>query len=457
MAALRHTLAPLADLLWCFMLTGYVLAGLKLATFHGDEAMLIYASRDYQTAFIEGKPGRLTTQPPYSVDSDAHLRILNGSVIPYSIGLSWHLRGLSAADLPSLWRWEQSYAANVAQGARPSEAMLAAGRLPSALLLCASIGMMFALAWQFGGRKLAYLTSLLYTLHPVILLNGRRAMQEGAWLCFGLLTMLIMVSIIQRQARRQPTRILWAAFVLAGGLTIASKHSGILYVLSALGWMMLAEQRQAYAKTVAQVSVSTVAMLGIFVLMSPALWSNPIARLGDLMEVREELLQMQSRAYQATSLPQRIEGIVKQPYLTPLQHYEVSFWDQAAEIQKEIDNYMASPWRGLTLGKPAAMTMTFMAGIGLLLLCSPVGWRLEMPALRVGVVFWLGIVIASLLVNPLPWQRYYLPLLPIVSLLTAIGMIGTLRLLSEMIRKVSSQASRPRNAGDVRFHVSGDF
>ena len=45
---------------------------------------------------------------------------------------------------------------------------------------------------------------------------------------------------------------------------------------------------------------------------------------------------------------------------------------------------------------------------------------------RLGLLFWLGITILSLLVNPLPWQRYYLPLIPIVTLLAGFALAAIL-------------------------------
>ena len=68
-------------------------------------------------------------------------------------------------------------------------------RLPSALFIALSIVVMFALGGRFGGRLGAYFVSGLYTLNPVILLNGRRALQEGSMLFFGTLAILIAALI----------------------------------------------------------------------------------------------------------------------------------------------------------------------------------------------------------------------------------------------------------------------
>ena len=54
----------------------------------------------------------------------------------------------------------------------------------------------FVLGWNLRLRSMAYPAALLYALHPVILLNGRRAMMEGSLILFSLLTMAWLVAII---------------------------------------------------------------------------------------------------------------------------------------------------------------------------------------------------------------------------------------------------------------------
>src|SRR5262245_15091981 len=88
------------DGLWLLALAIYVLAGMSIAPFHGDEPMQIYMSHDYATAFIYKTPQQLMTSPPYDIDTDPQLRILNGSVNRYAIGLAWHLAGMNDSILP---------------------------------------------------------------------------------------------------------------------------------------------------------------------------------------------------------------------------------------------------------------------------------------------------------------------------------------------------------------------
>ncbi len=436
------------DLLWLLALAAFVFA--IPPTFHGDEPMQISMSRDYATAFLDGNPAALVTEPPYPIDSDQNLRLINGSINRYAIGLSWHLAGFTVNDLPPRpgWDWGLDYATNVSTGHMPSAALLAASRFSSTLFLALSVAVMFALGWQFGKRPLAYFVSALYTLNPVTLLDGRRALQEGSMLCFGVLAILVAALISKRLSRSAfyavsvgarravPVSVtrplsapipiwLWLALILASGLTLAAKQSGIVLVAGAFGWIFFAEavrwRRRDFLLTTAKLILSGVLAIALFVALSPALWNNPPARVLDLLQARSELLDIQvaSDPLAPTPLIQRVEGILTQPFMTPPQQYEVAFWANFQPVTDDIARYMASPFSGVQFGVILGGALTLLAGIGILFSLRR-DWR-------VGMIAWLLVTAASLIANPLPWQRYYLPLYPAASLLAGIGLYGLLR------------------------------
>jgi hypothetical protein len=438
------------DAVWLLVLAVYILAGMMLATFHGDEAMQIYMSRDYATAFIDHNPSSLMVNPPYAIDDDPWLRILNGSVNRYAIGLSWQLAGLNTGMLPPRpgWDWGLEYDTNVATGHLPPDNLLAAGRISSTLFLVMSAVAMFGIGWQFGGRLPAYLISGLYTLNPIILLNGRRAMMEGSMLGFGLLTIWLAILMSRGKTRWY----WWVLLTLSGGLTLASKHTGILFVGGALGWIGLTEIVRFFTRpstnnesetkpgkhlaiTFAKLIVSGIVTLLLFIALSPALWNDPVVRLGDLISQRQFLLDIQVASNPAapTSLAQRLEGIVSQPFMTAPVHYEVDFWAKAAAITAEIQQYMASPLSGLQFGVLIGLPLTLLAGIGLIaLLLNRNYW---------GLIPWLLLTLASLFANPLPWQRYYLPWLPVATILAGIGLVSVVQFVQKRLQPQSPLVS----------------
>lgn len=415
----NRVFAHLPATLWLLGLMIYILAGIPLTPFHGDEAMQITMSRDYFTAFIHRQPQNLPVSPPYSVDTDPWLRLINGSINRYGIGLSLHIAGYADGDLPGLWQWPLSVEDNMAQGNRPSEAVLNVSRLSSALFLALSVPVLFALGWQLGGRPTAFIASGIYALHPVILLNGRRAMMEGSLLFFGLLAILIAVLL----CRENKGWRWWLAVGVVSGLTLASKHSGIVFVAGAWGWAAiytLTRKKRAGIRIILPRLLLTATMTTlIFVVLSPALWNDPVTRLGDLIVERQKLLESQVRADPngATTLPQRLEGILTQPFMQPPTYYEVAFWGNSESVRIEIAQYSTSPLGGLQWGSVVGGAFTLLAGIGISAALRQ--WRNGQG----GLLLWLGVTIISLLLNPLPWQRYYLPLYPVAALLAALGVL----------------------------------
>ncbi len=224
----------------------YAALGLKLAPFHGDEAMHIYTSRDYATVFIDHKLESLPVNPPYDIDSDSRLRLLNGSVMRYTVGFIMQMNGLTPQDLPPRpgWDWGLHYVDNTASGHLPSDALLMAGRTAALIYFGLSIIAMFGIGWQFGGRWVAYIASGLYSLNPIILLNGRRALVEGAMLGFGLLTIWIALQIAKRLSSQtlpyvnQSVTTLhnkkmwgwWLALIVSSALALVSKYTDTIFV-----------------------------------------------------------------------------------------------------------------------------------------------------------------------------------------------------------------------------------
>jgi 4-amino-4-deoxy-L-arabinose transferase-like glycosyltransferase len=408
----------LLDLLWLILLGAFVFA--IPPTFHGDEPMQIYMSRDYETALVEGNPSALTTTPPYEIDQDPHLRLINGSINRYAIGLSRQLAGLGLDTLTPRpgWDWGQDYAFNVDTGHMPSEALLRAARFSSTLFLALSAAVMFALGWQYGKRPPAYFVSALYTLNPIILLNGRRALQEGSVLFFGLLLILIAVLI----SHKRRSIWMWLALVIVAGLTLASKHTGVVFIAGAFGWIFLTDLLRLNWRdlllTTLRLIVSGVLAVALFVALSPALWNDPLARVANLLEERARLLDIQVSG-NPTTLERRIGGIITEPFMTPPQHFEVAFWGTFQAVSDEVGRYMASPFSGVQFGIILGGALTLLAGIGILFSLRR-DWR-------AGVLVWLAVTAASLLANPLDWQRYYLPLIPVATLLAGIGGYGLVR------------------------------
>ncbi|HQU51006.1 MAG TPA: hypothetical protein PLM09_18085, partial [Casimicrobiaceae bacterium] len=75
--------------------------------------------------------------------------------------------------------------------------------------------------------------------------------------------------------------------------------------------------------------------------------------------------------------------------------------------------------------------LTVLAMFGLVINAVP---RLRLNpsrALAAGLYLWLAVNVAALMANPLPWQRYYLPLIPVVTLLAGSALLS----LTALVRR----------------------
>ncbi len=426
----------IADVIFLAALMLYALAAVPLTPFHGDEPMLIHMSGDYEVAILQGNPNALVTHPPYYIDSDPQLRILNGTMHRYLVGLARQLAGIGPEQLPPApgWDWGLSYDRNVETGHRPPDAVLMAGRWPSAILLALCAPLMFGLGWLIGKRPGAYLAAALFMLNPIVLLNGRRAMQEGALLFFGLAVVLTAAWIARRRAEEKAVSPwLWALLALTGGLALASKHSTLPFIAGALAWVLLGElthfQLRPFLKTAGALILAGLLILGLFLAISPALWDDPLARVGDLLQVRAELLNIQVTAepLAPTTLAQRAQGIIGQPFLAPPQFFEVAAWTTFEPITAEIERYFASGLAGLPPSGFIGGVLTGLMLVGMVISLLPRLRPFKDWATTVGLFAWWGITALTLLVNPLPWQRYFLPLIAPTVLFAVIGALGLWR------------------------------
>src|SRR5215510_6928513 len=80
---------------WLILLILYVLAGTADAPFHGDESTQIFMSRDYAYQFIEHDYNKLGYNLNPVSATEQQLRLLNGTLNKYLIGLAWQANGMS--------------------------------------------------------------------------------------------------------------------------------------------------------------------------------------------------------------------------------------------------------------------------------------------------------------------------------------------------------------------------
>ena len=374
-------------------------------------------SRDYAYQFIQGDLSRVTYAEPAISPTEQELRLLNGTINKYLYGLAWHLGGFTLNDLNEQWDWGADWDYNQRSGHIPTLELLQVTRWPSALLLAGGMIVLFALGWQVGQRPTAYLASLYYALNPTLLLNGRRAMMESSLLLFGLLLVLAGIWFL-----RQPSWRTALLLGLSGGLALASKHTTVFALVAVFGscliYLLWTPRR---LMPVIQLTLAGLLVLLVFYSLNPAWWGDPISRASTVLELRENLLETQVTVFGGyTGLGDQIGGFARQVFINTPQYYETAGWEQP--LAEQISTYETSPWRGISIGG------SVIGGVILAILSMAGGWVLLRdatiaPATRWLVSVWaLGMIATTLLLTPLEWQRYYLPVYPVIGLLAALGL-----------------------------------
>ncbi len=417
-----------ADFLWNLALMLFVLGGVALVPFHGDESTQIMMSRDYDYQFIAGDWQQVFYHDPPLNATEQHLRLLNGTLSKYLIGLGWHLAGFRGSDLNDQWDWGADWDWNVASGRMPSEALLLAARWSAALPGALSVPVMFALGWRWGRRRVAYPASFLLATHGVLLIHIRRACMESTLLLSSLLVVLVAAWWVEMLARREMRWLPPLALGLVSGLAMASKHSGIVPVIAGGLGVLIATlrlpaliRRQAFSGLV----VSAVLAPTVFLALVAAWWDNPVGRAGEVLRLRENLLADQVTLFPQAAyadLPARFGGLIAQVTTADPAYYEVASW--ASPLDEAITAYEASPWSGIRYGRGVAGDV---GGVIVLALALLGGIRLgrEWRAWPVAPVIgaWALLTVLFILAAiPLAWQRYILPLLPVLILFAAGGL-----------------------------------
>ncbi|MBX3065627.1 MAG: glycosyltransferase family 39 protein [Anaerolineae bacterium] len=409
----RHRLF---DGLFVALLILYTMAGVAITPFHGDESTIIAMSVDFHT-LISGHAADLTYHNPAVGDpSLQELRMINGNLSGLGYGLMWTLAGLSVSDLNTQWDWSTDYQTNLAMGHRPSPPLLFVTRLWAAFCTSLSIAVMFAIGRRLGGRRLAWLAALCFTLLPAMLVNGRRANFEGTTLLTTTLAVLAAVILAQRLRQGNLRWIHWLLFGAASGLALASKHNSLLILAPMFAGLLLIGLLTAGQRLTAigGLFAAGIVMIAVFFAFDPAWWSLSPELPREILRLRSNLLRLQTDAFggfapTAQGWWERISAGTSYVFAAP-QYYEVNVgWN--LWIADEIARYEASGLIGLIV--PAAVWL-LLALVGLITLRhDAAGWLLR----GLG----LAVLIALILVNPLPWQRYYLPLAPFAAIFSGAG------------------------------------
>lgn len=434
--------------IWLCLLAAFIAAGTIWVGFHGDEEMQIAFSTDFWILAEDANLSVLTS------GNGAYERLINGNLNRYAIGLSLWLTGHNREEIltRSQWDWTATKNKNWLMGKVPSADTVLAARASSTLFTAWSVVILFGLTTHIIGFRIAFLVSALYTFNPWVLENGRRAMMEGSMLCFGLLVVWLAAIIALQRTRGQPVRLItWVGFIVAGALALASKHTAVVFVGAALAWVALAEVwrtgatwRTLFAWALRPI-LAGIFVFGLFIALSPALWRDIPSRLVDLVNLRSELLARQAANLQEFTLSpiERLNWTITVPFSKRYIRRDLASLPPNDQYRAYVDSGLSGAVYNNTL---IGSLLTLLAGIsgvveGIRLVRGSDPLR-KVRFVGIGVLF--VFVCATLVINQLPWERYFMPLIPVACLMVGFGVAQLTTLVMPIIARL--HAFQPTNA-----------
>ena len=431
------------DWLFLGLLALYIIAGAAIIPFHGDESTLMFMGRDYHYIFVEGELSKVFFDPTWQINpQEQRLRLLNGTVSKTVYGWLAAINGFAPQDLNKSWMWARDYAANAAVGAIPDAELLRQARLASSLQLALAAVLFFQVVKSTISRPVAYLAVTLLALHPNMLINGRRAMMEGSHMLGLILVLLAAIWLLQERR--------WQRYLILGicaGFAIAAKHPNVsvcALVLLACSvdplWRLLRGAGANWRKPaldLAGIALTGATILLVFLCLNPAWWRQPLEVAPVVVRVRQELLEGQVEWLGGyNSLFEQLTGFYQFAIAGERQYFEVANWANYDSITTQIAAYERSGLAGLLfIGSSGRLGLIalLLALFGAVHLARN---RSVAPEHRLLLLVWIiGSALVTLWLTPLPWARYYLPLLPAMSLLLSYALVT----MATAVRRAQSE------------------
>lgn len=509
-SCLARALVLLGEIVVLIGLSLYIVSGAAIVPFHGDESTILFTTRDVSYLLNNQMEHIFYSPTPEDIGPSAateqELRLLNGTVARYVYGyFAINLEtGRPLEPINEQWDWGADFAYNVETGHMPTPLQLNRARLISSVFLVGAMLSLYGLTRLIGGPAAAMIAVVYFTFNPAVLINGRRAMMESSWLFFGLLGLWMAAWLCERIRGVPPSRrgrrlpfmsVPFVTYLRLGGtlgLALASKHTALFYVAAIIGAVTLAPlwaKRPIWLKHIFGMPFMIAVMIGMFLLLNPAWWGDPVGRLNEVLRLRADLLAGQTATFGGyADTSERLTGLIRQAFVVQPQYYEVANWKDF--IADQITAYEASGWQGVSIGGSmvGALVVIGLVMIGVItsvralftpkppvietildpaeflsarkkaapasiahsiaqertakadaavIVSSPAPvWPSPMGA---WVALWLGLAgIAAAIATPLEWQRYYLPLYPAIAVFLGVGVMAVLRGLTN--RRVSDRS-----------------
>jgi len=395
------------------VITGFYVWGVRGVPFHPDETSLLYQSADLEVFLTD--PISLAWEPSKTAEKDQVYRTLNPPVPKIILGIGRRLAGYGPETVAVDWDWSESWDVNRERGALPDERLLVSARLANVVLLAFSLVLIYLSGLRVGGRLTGIAGALLLGVNALVLLHGRRAMAEGA-LVFGVSLAILGLTL----ARDRP----WLTGVGAATAVLSKLSAGALFPvgLAVVAWPEKMD-RSSLRKAAIRSLMYLGAFLGEIVFLEPLLWRHPLEALSAVWRTRLDFSSAQVELFGALapsqvlhSPLQRLASLIGNTFIAPPQFAEVG--NYVSQMAPQVGDYLAIPGHAMLRGVfgGGVIFMLTLAGIGLAALRfqrRPSTARFALASLAVGFVAQALSLYAAI---SLPFQRFYIPLIPFICL-----------------------------------------
>lgn len=412
-------------------ITAFHIWGIRQVPFHPDESSLLYQSADLERWL--GDPLSLAWDESRTFQLEQEYRTLNPPLPKIVLGIGRRLAGFGPEAVAVDWDWSKTWDENAAAGALPSEPLLASARLANTLLLPISLVFLYLSGLKIGGRTTGVVAVVLLGSNALVLLHTRRAMAEAAVImgvCLAVFSFL--------QAREKP----WLAGLGAATALLAKLSTAPLAPVGLV--LAMFPVRNASRKLQGSL-VAGATYLGAFVaeilVFDPLLWSHPIQAMVAVWRARLEFSATQVGQIGAIaptvilkSPDARLASLLGNVFLEPPQFAEVG--NYVAHTAASVQVYLASPANHLLRGVAGGvMLLLCLLGVGVAGIQFPhrtSGGKFPLVALALASAAQAAALYAAIQV---PFQRYYMPLIPFVCLWVAFALTGLGALFAQWSRR----------------------
>lgn len=398
--------------------------GIGDVPFHPDESTQIYTSNDVSEWFAN--PFSLAYENMASVDTRMRYRLIDSPVTRTLIGLG--LRFGREAPTQVDWNWSGNWKSNERAGAVPSPWVLLIARLSISILFPLSCLFIFLAGRKMGGNFVGIVTVLLFASNALILLHTRRAMAEGALVCFICATIWFLM-----QSDIEP----WITVIFIG-LAINTKQISISLVPL---WILLMVTKPGFEnrwkKRIISSTIFLLILLVISICLNPVFWNSPIQAMQAGWHYREKLSTRMIQTYKSDNTPvESAAMIIRQTFIEPPAIMDVG--NYRMELQDQITGYFRNPmnsvFRGMLWGLTFLALTLFGWGImiyGILRKNNPHN-KPYFIVLSMSLVFLLPLYFFT----PAFFQRYFVIFIPLFSISQAVGL--------ELLRKIITERMKSR-------------